>query len=250
MPWVCDLATNGAVGYEGAMPALFFLGQSHLTALLQAWPTAAPLGWEMDYLQEDSRTLLEDEALRADVRARLAARDVCVSVLGGNDHAVLAMLNHDRVFDVVLPEAPGLPLAPDAELVPAGLLRAEIARRAAPHLTVLAAFAAAAPGRVLHVESPPPIPSVAHIAAHPGVFRDEIAARGVAPARLRYKAWRLQSDIYRQACQRAGVAFVAAPQAMQDEQGMMREEGWNTDPTHGNERYGAAVLAELGRRLA
>jgi hypothetical protein len=232
------------------MPSLFFLGQSHLTALLQAWPAAAPAGWEMDYRQEDSRTLLEGEAIRADVRARLAGRDVCVSVLGGNDHAVLAMLNHHRRFDLVLPEAPDLPCEPGAELVPAGLLRAEIARRAAPHLAALAAYRAAFAGRLIHVESPPPIPSAGHIEAHPGVFADEIAARGVAPALLRYKAWRLQSDVYRAACADAGIAFLAAPASMQDKDGMMRAEGWNPDPTHGNARYGAAVLTELARRLA
>jgi len=232
------------------MPSLFFIGQSHLTALLQAWPAAAPAGWEMDYLREDSRHLLEDEALLPEVRARLAGRDVGVSVLGGNDHAVLTMLNHDRRFDVVLPDAPDLPCEPGAELVPAGLLRAEIARRAAPHLAALAAYRAAFAGRMIHVESPPPIPSAAHIEAHPGVFADEIAARGVAPSLLRYKAWRLQSDIYRHACARADIAFMPAPAAMQDPDGMMREEGWNQDPTHGNARYGAAVLAELGRHLA
>lgn len=243
------LVRSRDVGYEGAMPALFFLGQSHLTALLQAWPTAAPVGWEMDYLQEDSRILLGGGALRADVRARLAGRDVCVSVLGGNDHAVLAMLKHDRRFDVVLPEAPDLPCEQGAELVPAGLLRAEIARRAAPHLAALAAYRAAVSGRMIHVESPPPIPSAAHIAAHPGVFRDEIAARGIAPLWLRYKAWRLQSDVYRAACAQAGIEFMAAPGSMQDRDGMMLEDGWNPDPTHGNARYGAAVLAALGRLL-
>jgi hypothetical protein len=232
------------------MPSLFFLGQSHLTALLQAWPGAAPAGWEMDYRQEDSRALLEGAALRADIRALLAGRDVYVSVLGGNDHAVLAMLNHERRFDLLLPEAPDLPCDPGAELVPAGLLRAEIARRAAPHLAALAAYRAAGDGRMIHLQSPPPIPSAAHIAAHPGIFRDEIAARGVAPAWLRYKVWRLQSDVYRAACADAGIEFLAAPASMQDADGMMRAKGWNPDPTHGNAQYGAAVLAELGRRLA
>ncbi len=231
------------------MPSLFFLGQSHLTALVQAWPYAAPSGWEMDFVQEDSRQLLEGHALRSDIQARLMGRDVYVSVLGGNDHAVLAMLNHDPPFDVALPSAPELPCMPGASLIPAGLLRAEIARRAAPHLAALAAFRAAVSGRLLHVESPPPIPSAAHIRAHPGVFRDEIAARGVAPALLRYKVWQLQSDVYRHACNQAGVEFVEVPGGMQDEQGMMREEGWNPDPTHGNTRYGAAVLAVLAKRL-
>jgi hypothetical protein len=232
------------------MPALFFLGQSHLSALVHAWPAAAPAGWAMDYLQEDSRTLCDAGALRPNVRVLLAGHDAYVSALGGNDHAVLAMLNHARRFDVVLPEAPDLPCEAGAELVPAGLLMAEIARRAAPHLAALAAYRAAVTGPLLHVESPPPIPSAAHIEAHPGVFRDEIAARGVAPARLRYKAWRLQSAVYRQACARLGVTFLAAPAAMRDAEDMMREAGWNPDPTHGNAAYGAAVLAALAQSWA
>jgi hypothetical protein len=216
---------------------IYFLGQSHLTAALQAWATAAPPDWQLAYLQEDSRTLS---------LAHIPTADVYVSMLGGNDHAVLAMLNHDRRFDVVMPG-----LAHDSvELVPAGLLRAEIGRRAAPHLAVLAAFRATVSGRMIHIESPPPIPSAAHIEQHPGVFAAEIAARGVAPARLRYKAWRLQSEVYRQACDRLGVEFLGAPASMQDAQGMMVPAGWNPDPTHGNAVYGAAVLRALAARIS
>ncbi|MDD2796337.1 hypothetical protein [Acidocella sp.] len=235
---------------------IFVMGHSHACALEAAHKRRVPGA----QVPEMRFALLNDPqfeppmaegglcpALLGELRA--AAAEVHVSVLGGNDHSIIGMLNHPQRFDFVLPEAPELPVDEMCEILPAGLLRGELARRVAPHLAVLAAYRAAVPGRLVHIESPPPVPSAAHIRTYPGIFKDMIVAYGVSPALLRYKLWRLHSALYREACARLGVAFLGVPAEMQDAQGMMVEAGWNPDPTHGNPVYGAHVLEKLAASL-
>jgi hypothetical protein len=233
------------------MRKVFVLGHSHIVALANSC-RAAPPGPEMAFVllnEPQFQPVLCGGALNPAILALLhqTPADLHVSVISGNDHAAMAMLNDPRRFEVVLPEAPDLPLDQAAELLPAGLLLAALERRIAPHIQTLAAYRAAVPGRLVHLESPPPIPSEAHIRMYPGVFRGKIEALGVAPALLRYKVWRLQSSLYRAACARLGVEFMTVPTAMCDADGMLIEAAWNPDPTHGNAVYGGAVIAALLR---
>ena len=93
----------------------------------------------------------------------------------------------------------------------------------------------------MHIESPLPAASCEHIREYPGVFRDLIEERGVSPALLRYKLWRLHSHLYAEACAELDVEFLPVPDDMQDDRGMMAERAWARDPTHGNALYGSAV---------
>jgi len=145
----------------------------------------------------------------------------------------------------VLPEAPDLPVDPAADIIPAGLLRAELKRRITPRLDMLAALRAVVKGRLVHLESPPPVPAAAFIASKPDTFSQVLAERGVAPAGFRYKMWRLHSALYAQACAALGVEFLSAPRQMQDAQGMLVAPAWR-DATHANALYGRHVLAQLG----
>ena len=240
------------------MRKIFILGHSHITALAHGYKTAPPRPemWpEMAFVplnEPQFQPAMQGEALNPAIAAQLhqAQAGVHISLIGGNDHSAIAMLNHLHRFEVVLPEAPDLPVDPAAALLPAGLVLAALAQRIAPHLSLLAAYRAAAPGRLVHIESPPPVPSEAHIREHPGVFRDKIEACGVSPALLRYKFWRLHSLLWREACARLGVEFMTVPMEMCDADGMLVEAAWNPDPTHGNALYGSAVIAKLLREAA
>ncbi len=264
------------------MTRIFVAGNSHITALVSSYK-AAPPGVEMEFAllnEQQFQPVMQGDASDATLAERVrkarerrglprgeggdasnptlafAARvleaqaDLHVSMVGGNDHSILVMLNHSRPFEVVLPEAPDLHVDPEAELLPAGLVSIELERRIAPHLKTLAEYRALVSGRLVHIESPPPVPSEAHIRKYPGVFRSMIEERGVSPALLRYKFWRLHSRLYREACARLGVEFLSVPEKMCDGAGMMIEAAWNPDPTHGNALYGGAVIAQLLREAA
>lgn len=235
---------------RGITMKVFALGQSHLLALSNSVKRSPPANVDIDFLlcnEPQFRPVVQDGALNSAILERLqgAGADLHVSVLGGNDHCIVSMVNHPRRFDVVLPEAPDLFTDETAEVLPADLVTADLSRRIAPHVEALAAYRSHVPGRLVHVESPPPVPSEAHIRKHPGVFREMIDERGVSPALLRYKIWRLHSRLYAKACAELDVEFLPVPSEMQDDRGMMVERAWNPDPTHGNALYGSAVIAKL-----
>jgi hypothetical protein len=173
------------------------------------------------------------------------ARELIVSLVGGNKHNIFGLLNHPRPFDFILPDEPDLPFTTGAESVPFDLVAESLARRAANDLDLLRTIRKATKAAVIHMESPPPNPSVEHIRRHPGVFKDRIDALGVAPAHLRYKLWRVHSHVVRAVCSEAGIVFVPAPREAQDTQSMMLEPAWADDPTHGNAWYGALVLEQV-----
>jgi hypothetical protein len=236
-----------------AMPfKIFVMGLSHVTALVRAWHASSAAYPETRFV------LLNDPAYQPPLneaglhpailtQLREAGAGLHVSLLGGNDHSMIGVVRHPQRFDFVLPAEPDLPLDENVEIVPAGLLRQELSRRIAPHLEVLALYRRVVPGRVVHIESPPPLPT-AHIQAYPGIFQDLVAECGVSPPLLRYKLWQLHSALYREACARLGVEFLPAPRETQDAQGIMLPHFCNPDPTHGNARYGGHVLAKLLER--
>jgi len=116
---------------------------------------------------------------------------------------------------------------------------------------VLTAYRKAVSGTLVHIESPPPIPSVAHIEAYAdAAFAGLVTERGVSPAAFRYKFWRLQSLLYRLSCQRLGVAFLPVPAELCDAEGMLVEAAWGHDATHANTLFGRCVLPRLREMAA
>jgi hypothetical protein len=236
------------------MQQIFVMGHSHLAALAAAFPQwpqhRTPLHAEFVFLNEKTyQPAVMDGGLNPAILAQLHKRpyDLYISLLGGNDHAVLSMLNHPRPYDFVLPAAPALPLTPGAEIVPARMALESLHNRLLPHFELLALYRQAAPGPMLHIESPPPIPSPAHIETYPGYFTDMIQQRGVSPAPFRYKMWRAQAGLYRSLCAQLGIGFLPVPAAMCDEDGMLVQTAWGPDPTHGNHIYGMHVLESILR---
>lgn len=237
---------------NGRLQKILVMGHSHLTAprlayaeagdSARGWPAMVFFATNGDQYQPEIADGVLNPAISARLRAEAA--DLYVSMLGGNDHTPMCLVNDERRYDFVLPEAPELYIDPAAEILPAALLRAELARRMAMHLAMLEGMRAAVPGRMVHIESPPPIASAEFIETNHDGFGHLFAARGVAPALLRYKMWRLHSSLVREACARLGVEFLATPREVLDEQGMLARPAWR-DATHANSFYGRHVLAQL-----
>jgi len=133
-------------------------------------------------------------------------------------------------------------------------VRQALARRSAEVAAILAALARAAPVPLVQLESPPPIPSEAHLRAHPTVFAEAFARHGVAAAGLRWRMWRINSALMAEWCAAHAIPFLPVPDAMLDADGMLAPAGWGEDPTHANAAYGAAALrqalAHLGLGVA
>ena len=187
---------------------------------------------------------------RLDTEIAAAAGPALFQSISGNEYHFIGLVNHPRRFDFVLPSAPHLPIEPDAEIIPFDLMHAGLKNSMEYALVILACLRRVTKLPIWHIQSPPPVPSNAEIAAHPQQFGDAIASHGVAPPFLRLKLWRLQSEIYRNACVEHGISFMAVPEAALDADGFMRPEGWHQDPTHANYWYGRLVLDQIEDILA
>lgn len=241
--------------------ALLVVGQSHVAALRDA----ARLAREADPAAPRTRVIHTREpqwapelvdtadgprlapALADAVREQITRHHaLLVSAAGGNVHMVLGLMRHPRPFDYRLSGEPSPPLDPAAELLPESLVEATLAFEMARDLDRLRALAALGIPLV-HLESPPPVASEAFIAdAADAWFRDNgIAHRGVAPAGLRYRLWRLASRIVRRETERLGQRFLPVPARALDEAGFLRLP-LAADATHGNARYGALLIEALG----
>jgi hypothetical protein len=167
-----------------------------------------------------------------------------VLVCGGNEHNVLGIVRNKRPFDFVLSSEPDLPLQPGHELVPEALLREVLKKHMSEPLSILRAFRAATRIPILELEPPPPLPNH-RVVAYPSEFvRARLLRKNIAPELIRYKLWRLESEIYRKMCEEIGIAYLRAPKAMISENGMLAQEGWGADATHANPRYGMEVLKD------
>lgn len=238
-------------------------GRSHLRAVRLAWNARVEAGRtegvELRFIQllsRDWQPVIVAGQYNEKILAELERKNLrlIVSVVGGNQHNELGLVNHPTRFDFVLPEAPELPLQPDAQILPSQLIRRNLERRVEPTLRLMRLLRRSTPLPIVHLESPPPIPSAEHIARYPLGFEELIPELGVAPASLRYKLWRLHSAVVRETCEAARIRFVPAPRQMQDPDGMLIREAWADDATHANALYGERlfrqILAIIERRRA
>ncbi|MBV8850835.1 MAG: hypothetical protein JOZ16_14765 [Methylobacteriaceae bacterium] len=171
--------------------------------------------------------------------------DFVVLVCGGNEHNVLGIVRNKRPFDFVLSSEPDLPLQPGHELVPEALIREVLNHYMADSLQAIRAFRLATKLPVIQLEPPPPLPN-RHVLAYPReLARARLLRKKIAPELIRYKLWRLESDIYRRFCKELDISYVPAPADMVDENGMLAEAGWGTDATHANPHYGIKAMKSV-----
>ncbi|MBI2718274.1 MAG: hypothetical protein HY245_15585 [Rhizobiales bacterium] len=230
------------------------VGNSHTAALIRGLAKHSGDGLAHRYEIVNLNTLpnkSEGSKISEEVRRKIAAlpADVIVSAIGGNAHNVFGLVRHPEPFDFVIPSLPQLALDEDAELLPYSSIAAIFRRKAELCARIFASLKREFRQPMIHLESPPPVPSEEHLRAYPGVFREKIAELGVAPAHLRYKLWWIMSDAIREACIALDVAYLPVPDFAKDEAGMLLEKFWNNDPTHGNTLYGALMLRHLDEYL-
>ena len=98
------------------------------------------------------------------------------------------------------------------------------------------------------MESPPPCADAQQALAHipwqlfPGMSKD------ISPRYLRYKVWRLHSEIVASFCADHDIRYAGHPPQAVDHEGFLLSE-FSHDGIHTNGRYGALLLRQM-RELA
>ncbi|MEX5727168.1 hypothetical protein Ga0609869_000521 [Rhodovulum iodosum] len=234
------------------MKDILIIGHSHIFALFSAhqtgfyqWQNARPRFVRLR--TRAYRPELVEGRLNPAIQAELEHENLAAvfTLIGGNVHSALGLTNHPQPFDLILPDAPDLPLIEGAEILPYALVQEVIAVRSRGPLDMFDALAAATDLPVWQVEPPPPVASEKHIRQNPAEFADVIAERGVSPPALRYKLWRVHTALLAARGARHGAQYLPVPPDFCDSQGMLRLRGCADDPVHAAVSYGKAVLAQI-----
>jgi hypothetical protein len=207
---------------------------------------------KLPYGISNSGTLFFNPDLLERARERIAPdrQIVYMSLFGGNSHNALTMLSPDREYDFIVPGAEDLPLDPDRELIPSGVVEAALQRNSQIYLDDLEGLANSAQAPVYHIISPPPIQddeTVASIVGNDPFFSGMDTKD--TPAIIRYKAWLLHSQIFKRTCARTGATAIDPPPSAVCEDKWLSPDCIGSDPTHGNRRYGELVFNGIEKCL-
>jgi hypothetical protein len=247
-----------------AAPSVLLFGVSHIAALKSAQAARNAASFDLPTFElipkylpivthvEGRQALLPD--IEPDLRRAVEESPpaLVIGAFWGDQHFFMSTANLPRRLDFVLPSEPDLPLDPDAEIVPYDLIYDYVRYHCVYSQLLIEATLRVTSAPLYLVPAPPP---VADFAAIPGGSSNKhidglVARHGLAPALLRYKFWRLASDIYTQMAATTGVKTLPAPPQSLATDGFRRAEYNSTDWIHGNSAYGELVLRQIDALLA
>lgn len=179
------------------------------------------------------------------VQALDAGPDVVILSIGGNEHNVLSIAQASPQFDFVLGSAPTLALDRHADIIPESVLRETLRDWMGVKIDTMREIRKATKAPVIQAEPPPPLPREQVLAYPKEFFQKTLSLRKVSPDLLRYKMWRLQTELYREMCAEIGVDYVATPPEFVAPDGMLVRSAWATDATHANELFGERMMQDV-----
>lgn len=226
---------------------IIVIGNSHAEAIKKAADGRANIAVYSFKRQKNGNTIgdLTEREMEREI-GKLGPDDTVVSVIGGNQHATLSLIQHDEPFDFFEPGSDEPPLEGHSVIPYAALfqLMDEYMRR--KDGKKLQWLKQVSPCPVLHLLPPPPKEDTAHILRR---FESNFAAagileKGVTPAPIRLKMWRLQCAVLQRICDELEIALVPPPSHTL-ESGYLAPQFYANDATHANETYGRKVINDL-----
>lgn len=175
----------------------------------------------------------------------LGPKDMVVSMLRGNVHHMVGMVQHPEPYDFLLP---GDDTSPEdgKTLIPYKVLEDFFLRRLGKDTEPVHFFRRRTDACVCHLMAPPPKEGTKHIMQGPQVFLlMHIKELGVSPAPLRQKFWQLQKRVMEQIFADYEVPLIPVPKECLSERGFLREEYSAPDATHANKEYGKLLIKQI-----
>ncbi|MBC7803467.1 MAG: hypothetical protein H7Y16_06270 [Candidatus Parcubacteria bacterium] len=234
---------------------VLIFGDSHVQAMRRAGKIISPDGLRAGFSAKllsriKNGAQIGDVSLEAAVEmvSALAPDDLVASAIGGNQHSVFGLIQHSVPFDVFEPGDETATISEDARCIPQGILwdffEGKLRESDGPRIVQLRRAARCA---VCHIVPPPPKRDEAHILRHQETHFIEagIREKGVSPAALRLKLWRLQLRVLRKLCEDWEVGLLPPPPEALCAEGFLKPEYYAGDSTHANQAYGRLVLLQL-----
>lgn len=252
-------------GGESVKMRILGIGHSHISAIWEAakYRSRSDVSLEILNLRKfEPLRKSEVYSIKGEVEEFIKkGAELIFSTIGGNTHNVLGLLKHPQPFDFVLPGREELPFEKNAKLISFDILKERVELQASHKLAILSMVKAVIGNQIpiYHVESPPPIENSEYIISKlDGCFRQTLKQRGIdnieknviASSVLRYKLWRLHSQIFQEHCCEEGISFINVPAEAMSNEGFLLKEFWShSDVTHANQLYGECILKQLEEKL-
>ncbi len=247
-PLAALLGRLGGHGAKQTDTAPVLIGHSHAEAIFDAASLQGVRLNGYNFWHAPQPALNADRTAFHPEIAEVLQRGPVFSAVGGSVHSVMAMVQHLRPFDFVLPSRPDLPMIQGVEVVPFAAIRRAMAVSVEEYLQIMRLVCGQATGPVFHLEPPPPLEDGERVLADvPWMFFPDLTHE-VAPASLRYKCWRLHSELVGDFCTEHDVELIPAPPEAMDARGYLKPAHY-LDAMHVNASYGALVLAQMKRVL-
>lgn len=219
------------------------LGMSHIEAIRRGMPEAEKCTADFVSLNESAAVFDKDRnTLNLESIDSEKYEHVFLSI-GGNFHNIIGLIENPVPFTVHGDAQVGS--EKHRTLIPRGMML-DLFRQRLQGLTMHFAplrehFSQA---KMHHVCSPPPIENDEHVIQNPGVFRSRLS-QGIAPKSLRLNLYDIQKELYAEKCEDLAINVIEPPRDAVSEDGFLKGEYLNNDPTHGNAKYGAQVWTQI-----
>jgi hypothetical protein len=231
---------------------VYIVGMSNTESLRRAVLSrySGNLKFEFDNLHqpEKRRLISKNGVLHSTYFADKVTSKLVVSMMYGNWYMSVAFIENPVPFDFWMP-ACDLPVDEKRHIIPYAQIHRKFNDGIRYQMSTLVQLRGMVAGRLIHLESPPPIRSEEHIRKYPGYFAKALSA-GISPAATRWKLWRLQSLVIAEICAENGVDFISFPDEASDPEGFLKDDYQFNDHGHANSRYGAIALKQIERIYA
>lgn len=257
---------KGSMKIDSNKKQVVIVGNNHLKALENASASWSNDNVDLHFInlheygviprmgKDNSELILSEDivGLVDEIVARGSEGNVSiVSVIGGSVYAVLSVLNHTSPYDFVYKGNENLPLRTDRPTVPFNLMCDMMDEQLDTNLFLYVKKLKAKYYNIpfFQLESPAPIFDNGFIKKYPGIFKKGLKNRGVSPAYVRYKFWKLQNDSVSKFCKENGITYVPIPRESLDGKGFLKPVFKANDPTHANAKYGTLYLDKIAQHI-
>ena len=173
---------------------------------------------------------------------------IVLSMLYGNEHSILSIVEHEVPYDFVYPPRPEIAPLPGRQIVPWPAVELHMWQILRPAARALAKLRQMLPqARIMHFAPPPPIGSAEQILSGPEALAEKLAkAGGITPASIRLKYHHAQIAGLVKICADYRISLMGPPKGALTSDGLLRPEFW-CGATHANAGYGDLVLDQIER---
>lgn len=175
----------------------------------------------------------------------LGPDDMIVSMIAGNFHNAVGIVQHPVPFDFLMPGEDREP-EDGVALVPYHVMEAFFRQNLEGQYRILRRFRRRSKACVCQLMAPPPKGDADFILNRPSTFHQMgIGEKGVSPRGLRLRLWQLQARVMEQLCSEYEVSLIQVPAVSQGEDGFLKPEYYAADATHANAAYGALLADQI-----